>query len=515
MTGLIAQDVIQAKRPPPVSLRRTRTAPSIQDHLLTKHAIPRHFPKLVTSEARHLTASKTALEETLDTYRRDTLDIPFVTIDPRNAISLDDAIYVEKQSDGSWYTATALTDVASAVAPDTHIDREAFQRASTFHVYPKVIRMLPHVISENSSSLLPRVTRPALIFEAKYSPDGEMLSQEFSHGLIRSRKKHSYESFHEWVSRGHRFAIDIVECHDILKRQSSNADSAYRSRNLIIDDHRDDIEYCEESGRNAVSEFMLRVNANMSTFVEEAGVPQIYRVNGPGYRPEDYKKARIRLRELGYALPKNARDCSWQILSDIVEESHVQGNSDAVIRILQERIASRSFFSANNTGHFTLGVDRYALFSSPLQRYSDIFNQRAMHTALGKTGFGLSQIEIENIHSICGQLNQNDEVRRRIRRDRRRYELLKEMKSLEGQRATFFVADINERAVDFLVPSNGLRVAYTFNEQSGTTAEKLDNNSFRVSRNDDAPLTLSRRDRVRLQIESVDPLQGEMKVCPF
>jgi hypothetical protein len=60
----------------------------------------------------------------------DLTDAPFVTLDPRDAVDLDQALHIERDDDG-YVVRYAIADMAAFVVPDGLIDREAHRRGET------------------------------------------------------------------------------------------------------------------------------------------------------------------------------------------------------------------------------------------------------------------------------------------------------------------------------------------------------------------------------------------------
>ncbi|MEP7185793.1 MAG: RNB domain-containing ribonuclease, partial [Rhodanobacter sp.] len=94
----------------------------------------------------------------------DRCDIELVTIDPPEAMDLDQAMYVER-SDGGYRVYYAIADVAAFVTPGDPVDLEAHRRGETLYGANEKIPLHPKVLSEGATSLLPDQVRPVLLWK--------------------------------------------------------------------------------------------------------------------------------------------------------------------------------------------------------------------------------------------------------------------------------------------------------------------------------------------------------------
>jgi VacB/RNase II family 3'-5' exoribonuclease len=147
--------------------------------------VPAEFPAEVLSEAE-ATARAPQLQH------RDETAIPFVTIDPATSRDLDQAVHIERR--GSHYRVHyAIADVAAYVAPGDAIDREAWRRVQTLYGPDRRTSLHPTVLSEDATSLLPDVVRPALLWQIDLDSAGQQRAASVHRSLVRSRAKLSYE----------------------------------------------------------------------------------------------------------------------------------------------------------------------------------------------------------------------------------------------------------------------------------------------------------------------------------
>ena len=122
--------------------------------------------------------------------------VPFVTLDPKSSVDLDQAFAIE-QSGSDLILRYAIADVGSFVAPGDLLDREAWVRGETIYLPDGKIRLYPAALSEGAASLLPDADKPAIIFTVRVAPDGAATLDSAERALIRSRAKLAYADVRE------------------------------------------------------------------------------------------------------------------------------------------------------------------------------------------------------------------------------------------------------------------------------------------------------------------------------
>ena len=122
---------------------------------------------------------------------RDETSVPFVTIDPRGSLDLDQALHLERRGTG-YRVRYAIADVAAFVTPGEAMDREAHARGQTLYAPDENARLYPRQLSEGAGSLLPDRTRPALVWEMDVDDTGEGVEVVVRRALVRSRAQLDY-----------------------------------------------------------------------------------------------------------------------------------------------------------------------------------------------------------------------------------------------------------------------------------------------------------------------------------
>ncbi len=131
----------------------------------------------------------------------DRTDIAFVTIDPPDAMDLDQALWVERRDLG-YRVYYAIADVAAFVAPGDAIDIEAHKRGETLYGADAKIPLHPKVLSEAAASLLPDQVRPALLWTIDLDAGGEGTAVDVRRARVRSRAKLDYAGVQARIDAG-------------------------------------------------------------------------------------------------------------------------------------------------------------------------------------------------------------------------------------------------------------------------------------------------------------------------
>jgi exoribonuclease R len=131
----------------------------------------------------------------------DCTDIPLLTIDPPDAMDLDQALYVERSGSG-YRVRYAIADVAAFVVPGDAIDAEANRRGQTLYGADSKIPLHPKVLSEDAASLLPGRVRPALLWTIDLDATGEGIAVDVRRARVRSRAKLDYAGVQAAIDAG-------------------------------------------------------------------------------------------------------------------------------------------------------------------------------------------------------------------------------------------------------------------------------------------------------------------------
>ncbi len=132
-----------------------------------------------------------------------------------------------------------------------------------------------------------------------------------------------------------------------------------------------------------IEEFMICANVAAAETLEARSQPCMYRV----HEPPDLKgleSLRQVLADLGLSLP-GGQTIKPRQFNGILKAVHGTAH-DRLVNELVLRSQSQAYYGPTNLGHFGLALRRYAHFTSPIRRYSDLLVHRAL---LGNAPGGL------------------------------------------------------------------------------------------------------------------------------
>lgn len=383
--------------------------------MIRKHQLPRAFPENVLKEARSV--AHLDLEEAA--RRRDFRDLPIVTIDGETARDFDDAVLVTERADGGYELQVHIADVAEYVRAGTDLDLEARLRGTSVYFPDRAIPMLPQELSTDICSLRPGDDRLVLSCIMRLDAQGRIESYEIVEGVIRSAARMTYTNVHAILE--HADAPDqnpeARERFERMKKLAVLMNKQREERGSIDFDLPEPVIEFDEQGQmrgvtraertwanRLIEEFMLAANECVATWLEDLGVPSLYRIHE---KPEARRV--VQFEELaasfGYSLGLGAlpvkrvqtrgdrREAqrsgrparSYEVPEDIAVTpkmyqklaARIEGKpEERILSYLMLRSLKQARYSEKNDGHFALAAPTYTHFTSPIRRYPDLIVHR-------------------------------------------------------------------------------------------------------------------------------------------
>lgn len=157
--------------------------------IIKKFGLPEEFPQKVLDFAEGI---EEEIPQKEYERRKDLRDIKMVTIDGEDAKDLDDAVSIEKLSNGRYKLGVHIADVTHYVREKNPLDKEALKRATSVYLIDRVIPMLPKKLSNGICSLNPKVDRLALSCIMIIDNNGKVLDHEICESVIRTNERMTY-----------------------------------------------------------------------------------------------------------------------------------------------------------------------------------------------------------------------------------------------------------------------------------------------------------------------------------
>ncbi len=337
--------------------------------------------------------------------RVDLRTVPLVTIDGEDARDFDDAVFAEPDSDpanpGGWHILVAIADVAWYVRGGDALDRDAYARGNSVYFPDRVVPMLPEELSNGWCSLKPNEDRPCLAAQMWLDAHGRVLRHEIIRGLMRSLARLTYDQVQK-AKDGHpdemtKPLMDEVinplygayKALDEARSKRGTLELDITERKIIVDTEghiTGVVPRARYDSHKLIEEFMIAANVAAAETLATSAYPCVYRIHDRP-DPERVDALREALGTLNIAVAKSdslkAADFN-RILAQVRDTPN-----ENLVNTLVLRTQSQAVYSQDNIGHFGLGLRKYAHFTSPIRRYSDLLVHRALIAArkLGDGGW--------------------------------------------------------------------------------------------------------------------------------
>jgi ribonuclease R len=368
--------------------------------ILAEYGLPYEFPKEVEDYAEKL---DTSIQPDEIARRRDMRDTLTFTIDPRDAKDFDDALSFKKLDNGNFEIGIHIADVSHYVTPDTILDEEAYNRATSVYLVDRVVPMLPEVLSNFACSLRPHEEKYTFSAVFELNDKAQIIDQWFGRTVIYSDQRFSYEEAQHLIET----KDSTIPAEISLTRQEYSASPEILEATLTLDrlakimrNNRmkagaisfDKVEVKFNLDENAepigvyfkvakdsnhlIEEFMLLANRKVAEFIGKQKKTFVYRIHD---EPNEDKLINLQtvISKFGYSLNfKSKKDISKslnQLMDNVVGKKEQN-----LIDTLAIRSMSKAKYSTENIGHYGLAFDYYSHFTSPIRRYPDVMVHRLL-----------------------------------------------------------------------------------------------------------------------------------------
>jgi ribonuclease R len=306
------------------------------------------------------------------------------------------------------------------VRAGTDLDLEARLRGTSVYFPDRAIPMLPQELSTNICSLRPGEDRLVLSCVMQLDSNARIESYEIVEGVIRSAARMTYTDVHAILEGDAetraRYAA-LVPDFERMRKLAGLMNQRREERGSIDFDLPEPVIEFDEQGQmrgvtksertwanRLIEEFMLAANECVATWLEDLGVPSLYRI----HEKPDPRRV-VQFEELaagfGYTLGLGAlpvkrivtrgdrRDAQRTGRNPRVHEvpedipvtprmyqklaAKIEGKpEERILSYLMLRSLKQARYSEINEGHFALAAPTYTHFTSPIRRYPDLIVHR-------------------------------------------------------------------------------------------------------------------------------------------
>lgn len=337
-------------------------------------------------------------------FRQDLTDLNLITIDGQATTDFDDAISISRQND-CYLVGIHITDVAHYIRPNSALDQEAMERASSIYMPDAKIPMLPIELSEGLCSLHLNQVRPAISTLVKVTERGEVLECRIVASTVRVGRQLTYSDADALVEKDPEMAalhtiarnyrqkrLDKGAVQITLPEINIHIDSSGNAKVSKVDR--------ESPARMMVAEIMIMANALAAQALAASGLPAIF-------RSQTEPSKRLYQRDQG-SLFQN-----W----------------------MQRKALSRFSLASRPEPHAGLGVASYVTMTSPIRKYTDLVTQRQLRAMLGLE----SPYDDEQINNIIHRIEIPMVQVAQLQFRRHRYWLLKFLQQHIGSKTEALV----------------------------------------------------------------------------
>ena len=317
------------------------------------------------------------------------------TIDPKDAKDFDDALSVRKIKNGLYEIGVHIADVSYYVAPDTALDKEAYNRATSVYLVDRTVPMLPEKLSNGVCSLRPDEEKLCFSAVFKMNDNAEVLEQWFGRTVIKSNRRYTYEEAQAIIEgNAGDYKEEILLLNDLAQKLR-----AERFKNGALDFDHVEVKFdLDEKGKplgvyfkeskeanKLIEEFMLLANKKVAEKVGKIKGNQkektfVYRIHDKPFdeKLEEFNKF---IGRFGYGLKLGSRKALTSSINGLMQK--VKGRPEQnMIETLAVRTMAKAVYSTMNIGHYGLAFEYYTHFTSPIRRYPDVMVHRLLQRYL-------------------------------------------------------------------------------------------------------------------------------------
>lgn len=426
------------------------------DHNTEMHAIiaeygfANKFPDAVEKEAEKIPDVITKDEIA---KRRDFRKITTFTIDPEDAKDFDDALSIEEVEDGIYEIGVHIADVSHYVTPDTVLDAEAFERATSVYLVDRTIPMLPEKLSNGVCSLRPQEEKLTFSAVFKMTLEGEILDKWIGKTVIYSDRRFAYEEAQDRIeSKVGDFAKEINILNDIAlilrKARFKNGAVNFETEEVKfkLDENYKPIGIFKKVRKDAhkmIEEFMLLANRTVAEYVHKMkGEKQpktfVYRVHEPPSE-EKLKLFNLFAARFGLSIQTTSQKAISTSFNNLLND--VEGKPEQnIVQNMAVRSMMKAYYSTKKTSHYGLAFDFYTHFTSPIRRYPDLMAHRLLFSYLNK-GKSANEAEYEEKckHSSQMEIQAADAERASVK-----YKQVEYIKQFIGEQFDGIISGVTE-----------------------------------------------------------------------
>ena len=377
--------------------------------IIRAHGLPEEFPKKVLEEAQKVAVP--IPQEEID-RRLDIRDLNIFTIDGEDAKDLDDAISIERLSNGNFKLGVHIADVTHYVHEKSKLDKEALKRATSVYLVDTVIPMLPKTLSNGVCSLNPHEDKLTLSVFMEIDRKGNVKQYDIKETIINSKARMTYtevsdilENDDEELKAKYSHVVEEFKIAEVLakilmerRNRRGAIDFDFPEAKIILTPEgkvSDIKEYERRISNRIIEEFMLITNETVAEHYFWLNIPFVYRIHETP-SPEKMQELVKFVSTFGYTIKGDLEEVHPKALQSIISAIKGKKEEEAISTIML-RSLKQARYSPECSGHFGLAAQYYSHFTSPIRRYPDLQIHRIMKEHLNNKINKKRQEQLVNI----------------------------------------------------------------------------------------------------------------------
>ena len=457
--------------------------------ILAEYGLPLEFPHDVEEYANNLDISITP--EEIKKRRDMRKDLTF-TIDPKDAKDFDDALSFKVLNNGLFEIGIHIADVSHYVKPDTILDNEAYERATSIYLVDRVVPMLPERLSNGACSLRPHEEKYTFSAVFTMNDNCEIKDQWFGRTVTYSDARFAYEEAQAVIENNSKFLIisnkdqkpqinttipqevsltdkeyntevDIAEAILVLDRLAKKM-RARRMREGAISFDKVEVKFNLDHDANPVGvffktsrdanklieEFMLLANRKVSEFIGKQKPKKtfVYRVHD---EPDESKLAQLQtvVGRFGHKLNFKDKASVSSSLNNLLKD--VVGKKEQnLVDTLTIRTMSKAEYTTQNIGHYGLSFEYYSHFTSPIRRYPDVMAHRLLQHYLD----GNKSVNEDIYEEKCRHSSDMENIATKAERDSIKYMQIRFMQDHQDEEFLGVISGVTDWGIYIEIVSN-------------------------------------------------------------
>ena len=387
------------------------------------------------------------------------------TIDPADAKDFDDALSIERLSNGNYEIGVHIADVSYYVTPGSIVDKEARDRGTSVYLVDRTVPMLPEKLCNKLCSLRPDEDKLVFSTVFEMTPKAEIKSRWIGRAAIRSNHRLSYEQAQAYIDAESVPETDELGQAILILNSLSQIMRAQRRKAGAIDFDRPEmkvevdaqgkpVNVYQKISKEAnwlIEDFMLLANKTVAEFVATGGKMNgvamknaktfVYRIHG---EPNELKLENLRTfaKGFGYKFSENEATsgrAAAKSLSKLLDSAKGKPEFNAFENLALTAMA-KACYSTDNIGHYGLAYQFYTHFTSPIRRYPDLMVHRLLALYLD----GAESRKKEEYEKECQYASERELVAADAERTSVKYKLVEFMQDKLGQEFEGTVSGITE-----------------------------------------------------------------------